>query len=894
MITPAPGVASGAAGETILAASRAKCSIDRALSFRLRLRRRDYRENALRWTKFILPLLCASLASAVLFVSLAPAAPVSPISPVSPAAPAPPAAQSAPAHIDDGQRVKLRVIIPPSSATAPWDRAGRAVFEEYVRTHPEVEVIPAGGPLLEGGGATGNALLSIAGGISPDVFSLFYNAAQSYIQQGFVAPLDGYLETWEGAKAVPPQFWQVVTDRKDGKRYGAVYTWPTVYLVYRRDLFEEAGIDPDRPPRNWDELFDYAKRLSNPDMVVETALNPRAGFGRAGLYLQSNGTWIFANFAWQGGGDMVRQRSDGRWESAIDSPGTIRALEFYKRLRWEKWERGGKTYTGVARVGFADAAGEYAKVFGRGEAAMVVMPLRRLQNVLETNIVRPESIGLAALPAGPTGIRASIVDGDCYCISSRLVGDKRKMDAAWEYIRFMTSDRAKEIETKVFVELGFGKFIRDPYWLKKFGYDEYFNEIDPQHLAAFDEALKYGRPEPYCPGYEAIMVEMDVPASKVLRDPEADPATELRVAAKRINTFFFKLYPEDEMRYKRRVGLGIGIFFAALIAVASVLLVRSLARRVSSGVGGMAAVLKASRWKHVNAWFFLAPAVTTIFIWNYMPLIRGSRLSFYDYHIMSADTSAFVGLDNFIEAVGQPVFWSSLYNTFFYTSLTMTFGFVAPIFVALLLSEVPRWKITFRMLFYLPALTSGLVLMFLWKNLLFDATPAGALNQMLAFLRLPPQTWLQDPRLAMLCVVLPGVWAGAGPGSIIYLAALKTVPDELYEAAEMDGASPLRKITCVTLPYLKPLIIINFFGAFVGSFQATQNIIVMTMGGPERATHTLSLEIFFNAFLYLKLGYATAMSWIMGSMLVGFTLYQLRIFQRVQFTTGASTEKKSR
>ena len=145
----------------------------------------------------------------------------------------------------------------------------------------------------------------------------------------------------------------------------------------------------------------------------------------------------------------------------------------------------------------------------------------------------------------------------------------------------------------------------------------------------------------------------------------------------------------------------------------------------------------------------------------------------------------------------------------------------------------------------------------------------------------------------MACVVVPGIWAGAGPGSIIYLAALKTVPDELYEASEMDGASPFQKIRHVTLPYLKALVIINFFGAFIGSFHATQNIFDMTMGGPEKATHTLSLEIFFNAFFYLKFGYATAMAWIMGSMLIGFTLYQLRIFQRVTFTAGAGRAAKA-
>jgi len=788
---------------------------------------------------------------------------------------------------DDGdERVTLRVNVPPPQATAPWDRATREVFEEFVRTHPHIEMSAARGLALEGMGEV-NALLGIAGGVSPDVFSLFFRSVQGYMDQGFLAPLDEYLETWQVEPRVPDQLWPVVTGR-DGRRYGAVYTWPTVYLVYRRDLFEQVGLNPDRAPRNWDELYDYARRLSNPDMIVDTALNPRAGYGRMGLFLQT-GSWIWPNFVWQAGGDIVRKRADGRWEAVFDSPEAIRALEFYRKLRWSKWTRGGREYTGVVRVGLAtDQPGEYARNFARGEVAMAIMPLRRLQNVLEAGVVPLEAIGIAPLPAGPTGIRASMVDGDVWCVAGRLAGDRRKMDAAWEYIRFATSDAAHEIETRVYVEAGWGKFVRNPYWLEQFGYREYFREVDPQHLAAFDEVLEYGRPEPYCPDYNGISMEMGIPISRVLRDPRADPAAELEAIVKRVNTYFLKLHPEGEMRFKRRVGVALACFLALVLGLAGYVFIKALARRVAAASSGLSAALRASRWKHFYAWLFLLPAVGTILFWRYIPLLRGSAMSFYDYKILGE--SVFVGLDNFIEAVGQPLFWRSLYHTFFYTALTMTFGFVTPIILALFLSEVPRFKITFRMLFYLPALTSALVLMFLWKNLMYDPTPAGLLNRIAGFFGIPPQTWLLDPRLAMFCIVLPAVWAGAGPGSIIYLAALKTVPEELYEAAEVDGAGPLAKVRLVTLPYMKALIIINFLGAFIGSFHATQNIFVMTMGGPEQATHTLSLEIFFNAFLYLKMGYATAMAWILASMLVGFTLYQLRIFQRVQFTAGAARE----
>jgi len=150
--------------------------------------------------------------------------------------------------------------------------------------------------------------------------------------------------------------------------------------------------------------------------------------------------------------------------------------------------------------------------------------------------------------------------------------------------------------------------------------------------------------------------------------------------------------------------------------------------------------------------------------------------------------------------------------------------------------------------------------------------------------------WLMDSTgyWAMLWVIIPGIWAGMGPGCIIYLAALKSIPEDLYEAADVDGAGPLEKAYHVTFQYLKPLIIINFVGAFVGTFHAMQNILVMTGGGPGEKTMTIGMDIFFNAFTHLKFGYATAEAWILGSLLIGFTLYQLRILKKLRFTRAES------
>ncbi len=145
-----------------------------------------------------------------------------------------------------------------------------------------------------------------------------------------------------------------------------------------------------------------------------------------------------------------------------------------------------------------------------------------------------------------------------------------------------------------------------------------------------------------------------------------------------------------------------------------------------------------------------------------------------------------------------------------------------------------------------------------------------------------PYRWLQDPDTSMLACVLPMVWAGMGPGCLIYLAALKNIPDEYYEAADMDGATFTDKILFIVFPMLKMLIIINFVGAFIGSwYAATGNILVMT--GGAAGTEVAGLHIWYKAFTFLKFGPATAMAWMLGFMLIGFTVYQLRILARVEF-----------
>jgi len=147
-----------------------------------------------------------------------------------------------------------------------------------------------------------------------------------------------------------------------------------------------------------------------------------------------------------------------------------------------------------------------------------------------------------------------------------------------------------------------------------------------------------------------------------------------------------------------------------------------------------------------------------------------------------------------------------------------------------------------------------------------------------------PLRWTASPELAMLCVVIPTVWASAGPGCILYLAALKTVPDDLYEAADIDGASNWHKVFYIVLPRLKYLIMIQFIAAVIGAFKGgAEFVLILTGGGPQDATMLLALEIFIQTFLDLKYGIGTAMAWLLGGLLIGFTAYQLKLLSNAEF-----------
>lgn len=256
---------------------------------------------------------------------------------------------------------------------------------------------------------------------------------------------------------------------------------------------------------------------------------------------------------------------------------------------------------------------------------------------------------------------------------------------------------------------------------------------------------------------------------------------------------------------------------------------------------------------------FLAPMIVVFALYSWGPILQTVWMAFQKTNLI---TSQFVGIQNFVNVLNDPVLPTAVLNTLYFAVLALLFGFPVPILLAVLMSEVRRAKGLYSVLAYLPVVVPPVVAVLLWK-FFFDASPTGVFNTILGWVGLGPLPWLQSAASAMPSLVLEATWAAAGGSVIIYLAALLSVPPELYDAAEVDGASIWRKIWHVTLPQLRGVIFVMLILQVLATAQVFLEPFLFTSGGPNNSTVTVLLLIYRYAFqnsLGGNYGEATALS----------------------------------
>jgi len=269
--------------------------------------------------------------------------------------------------------------------------------------------------------------------------------------------------------------------------------------------------------------------------------------------------------------------------------------------------------------------------------------------------------------------------------------------------------------------------------------------------------------------------------------------------------------------------------------------------------------VRAQRRRLLTGLLFISPWIFGFLVFTLGPIIISIYLSFCDYRVLTPPV--WVGLDNYRQLFHDQYFWKSLSNTAF-MFLELPLGIFVGLGLAMLLNASVRFQPGFRTIFYLPSVVPTVASAMLWLWILNP--DIGLANAVLERLHLPTCSWLMSATTSKPSIMLLDLW-GIGGGMIIYLAALQGVPQHLYEAADLDGASSWQKVWHVTLPSISPVVFFMVVTGIIGIFQYFTQAYIMTVprGGPEHSTLFYALYLFQNAFEYFKMGYACAMAWIL-------------------------------
>jgi len=279
------------------------------------------------------------------------------------------------------------------------------------------------------------------------------------------------------------------------------------------------------------------------------------------------------------------------------------------------------------------------------------------------------------------------------------------------------------------------------------------------------------------------------------------------------------------------------------------------------------------------AWFFLAPALALIGIFFFLPVAAAMLLSLTDfdlYGIADPGNTRFVGFQNYSRLLRTSEFWLALRNTFYFAFVGGPLTIAVSLGAALLLSsKLVRFKGVFRTIYFTPFVTTLVAVAIVWRYLYHARY--GFFNYALSFIGVGPIDWLGDPNWAMPAIILMAVWKSFGYNMLIFIAGLQAIPEELYDAAAIDGAGGFRRFFSITLPMLLPTLVFVTVITMIGYFQLFAEPYVMTQGGPLRSTTSVVLLMYEEGFRWWRMGYAAAIAFVLFIVILLATLVQFRL-----------------
>lgn len=732
-------------------------------------------------------------------------------------------------------------------------------------------------------------LISVAGGMPPDVVQYDRYAIAEWAARGAFTPLDEYIDrdlAAGRADALTPElFYKPCWDETLYK--GKVYAIPNSVdgraLFYNKDLLKRAGLVDEhgqvKPPRDWDELKEYAIRLTERDdkgRIVVLGFAPQ--FGNSHLYM----------YAWMNNGEFMS--ADGV-RCTLNAERNVEALAYMKEVY--------------------DAVGGYAqaKTFERTFQKEDLNPFitGRIAMLIETDgmlrllarYARDLDYGVTAPPMPKRELargRKTVTwsGGWSYAIPATA----KNKDAAWELIRFMSTERAwrtwHESDRELYESQG-RLFIPQQVPIidlnEKFLVQYVFNnaELASNHKDAFRvmrDLLPLARFRPVTPVGQLLFNEqiraMDAALYGRMTPKQAlDRGT--RNVQRDLDEF---LHPVEGRPFKSNVFF---VLYAAIV-VAGIVLVyvwdtqvgfrrrigrvfRLRGRVADSTIEGSQGGYFRRQW--IGGLVCASPWIIGFIIFSGGPMLYSLLMSFSDYDMLNPPK--WTGLYNYKWMFGHDdLFRVSLWNTLFMV-LGVPLGITVSLAMAMLLNLKIRGVAVWRTLFYLPSIVPMVAASIIW---IWIFNPSGGLvNQSLKFFGIEGPGWLDDVHWSKPALIVMGLW-GAGGSMIIWLAGLKGIDERLYEAADLDGAGVCQRFWHVTVPQISPYIFFNLVMGLIGTFQIFGQAFIMTQGGPDNSTLFYVYHLFNNAFRYGHMGYASAMAWVLFLIVLVVTIFQLKLSKR--------------
>ena len=744
-----------------------------------------------------------------------------------------------------------------------------AQVAEFEKRNPDIDVsllsIGAGGMNPQ------KLLTAIVGGTPPDLINQDRFTIGDWASRDAFEPLDKFLEEEKAVKNplreqdFYPSAWSEAVYK------GHVYGIPTGIddrvLYYNKRAFREVGLDPDKPPRTWEELQNYALKL--------TKLEKNGSFKRIGFIPNYGNSWLYL-YSWQNGGEFMS--NDGR-TCTLNNPYSVGALQymvnFYDKL-------GGYDKVNIFQSGFQSAEQD---PFFTGKIAMVVNGSWNINNIARYAPDLDFGVAPAPVPAARLNGKGRFAGKPPYITwaggySLAMPRGSRHPAQAWRFIKWMTSEDAAIISGKA--QQAFNRTKGRPYifdltakpsvnaaMLKQFA------SANPRLKAAQSLTIDMLPVAKYRPVTFVGQTLWDAHvraferACQHVQTPKAALTEQRKLVQKELNLNF------------ARNNLPLFSFTWPLIVIGAL----SLAGLTWGGVKIRQQVghSRMAKRETLTAYIMASPWIFGFLLLTAGPIVASILLAFSDYDVLHAPRYA--GLSNFqtLFTDDRELLGKAFYNAAYLSVFGIPLGMVTGLAIAMLLNMKVKGMNWYRTAFYIPSIVPAIASAVLWSWILAGDQSKGLVNALWSITITPwfhidPPGWFGVADWAKPGLIVQGLW-GAGGGMILWLAGLQGIPQSLYEAARIDGAGRWAQFRHITLPMLSPYIFFNLIIGTIGALQEFDRVYVLAGGGggygPLDSLLVPVLYLFNNAFKFFKMGYASAIAWIIFVVILALALLQL-------------------